>query len=407
MASKMSQSLDLRPPEADPWLRVAVPHSWEAIGRICRRVSEDADRLTEHIVRCIQDEIPAYRGTAGVPRPDLSTSVRRNMEMMFFGLAERRGPFPEELEVRRELGHRRASQGLPIDALLQAYHVGYRELWLELVEQAGAESSAAQALLLTAATTFWSWIQEITNAVAEAYDETSRAREAHATGVRQRFIELLVSGDLESEPVAELTLSLGFDPEGSYRALCARPNRLDGSESPRLQRVLHSVNGTHQWVVRGQELLVLTQNTDANALEAAIRRAFRKAPMGMGVARSGTAGARLSIADAERALALAMREGGTVRFEEKWFPSVVLRSQEQLHELLSVGCAVAARNPHLAQAVGAYAESGFSVSETARQLSLHANSVTYRLDRWQQLTGWNPRSFSGLVSSLACLEMTE
>lgn len=406
MAGKLPQ-IDLRPPEADPWARVAVPLGWEPIGRICRHVSEDVDRLTDHIVNCIEDEIPAYRGAAGVPRPDLSASVRRNMEMMFFGLAERRGPLPEELEVRRELGHRRASQGLPIDALLQAYHVGYRELWLELVEQAGSEGAAAQALLLTAATTFWGWIQEITNAVAEAYDETSRAREAHANGVRQRFIELLVSGDLESEHLAELTMSLGFDPEGSYRALCARPNSLNGSEPERLQRALRGLSGTHQWVVRGQELLILSQNADANAVEAAIYRAVGKAPMGMGVARSGSAGARLSIADAERALALAMREGGTVRFEEKWFPSVVLRSQEQLHELLSVGCAVAARHPHLAHAVRAYAESGFSVSETARRMSLHANSVTYRLDRWQQLTGWNPRSFSGLVSSLACLEMTE
>ena len=39
----------------------------------------------------------------------------------------------------------------------------------------------------------------------------------------------------------------------------------------------------------------------------------------------------------------------------------------------------------------------------ARRLGLHPNSTMYRLARWHELTGWDPRTFRGLsLSLLAC-----
>lgn len=398
--------VDLRPPSSDPWETISVPAGWEPVARICRGVAEDGDRVTEHVVRCIEDEIPAYRALGTVPGTDLRSSVRRNLEMMFFGLAEHRRPSADELRIRRELGHRRAMQGHPVDALLQAYHVGYRELWLELVDQAKQDGSAAQAQMLTAATTFWGWIQEITNAVADAYDETARGRETLAAGTRQRFVDLTVSGDLDSEELTELTTTLGFSAEGIFRATVARPEGLEGSELMRLQRELRGARGIHQCIVRGHEIVLLSQDAFLDQIRTAIGRVLpQDTAVGVGVARPGLAGARLSLADAERALALALRRKRTVLFEDEWLPALIVRSQQQLQALLSPGLEVARRQPHLSETVRAFAEAGFSVSETARRLSLHPNSVTYRLGRWQQLTGWDPRSFSGLSNSIAALEV--
>ncbi|WP_411742559.1 helix-turn-helix domain-containing protein [Rhodococcus sp. IEGM 1318] len=56
-------------------------------------------------------------------------------------------------------------------------------------------------------------------------------------------------------------------------------------------------------------------------------------------------------------------------------------------------------------AVRAFARSGFSVSAAARDIHLHANSVTYRLDRWQHLTGWDARTLDGLMKSIVRLEL--
>jgi sugar diacid utilization regulator len=47
-----------------------------------------------------------------------------------------------------------------------------------------------------------------------------------------------------------------------------------------------------------------------------------------------------------------------------------------------------------------------SRSPPARKpLYLHPNTVTYRLDRWQHLTGWNPRSLDSLLNSVVGLNL--
>ncbi|MHD0282236.1 helix-turn-helix domain-containing protein [Rhodococcus aetherivorans] len=68
--------------------------------------------------------------------------------------------------------------------------------------------------------------------------------------------------------------------------------------------------------------------------------------------------------------------------------------------MLAKGAEIAARHPHLAEAVSAFAQSGFSASAAARRLHLHPNSLAYRLERWQQLTGWDLRTVDGLVRSM-------
>ena len=66
---------------------------------------------------------------------------------------------------------------------------------------------------------------------------------------------------------------------------------------------------------------------------------------------------------------------------------------------------MAEEHSHLMDAVRAFARSGFSVSAAARDIHLHANSVTYRLDRWQHLTGWDARTLDGLMKSMVSLEL--
>ena len=62
-------------------------------------------------------------------------------------------------------------------------------------------------------------------------------------------------------------------------------------------------------------------------------------------------------------------------------------------------------HPHLAEAVLAYGRHGFSIAASAKGLYLQPNTVTYRLDRWQHLTGWNPRSLDGLLNSVVALNL--
>ncbi|OLT14815.1 hypothetical protein BJF78_17395 [Pseudonocardia sp. CNS-139] len=121
------------------------------------------------------------------------------------------------------------------------------------------------------------------------------------------------------------------------------------------------------------------------------------------MARPGLAGAVASLGDAERALALARLRTGTVRFEADWLAATLLAHHERLTPLLR--SPVPARHPHLAEAVRAFAEHGFSIAASAAALHLHPNTVAYRLDRWHHHTGWDPRTWDGLTRSLAAMAL--
>ena len=207
----------------------------------------------------------------------------------------------------------------------------------------------------------------------------------------------------------------------------------DDLDAVELQRAVEDVPGRHVVVARGPLLVVVTQEAsahddltvhddrvavyddaapgpdlDAGATglrTAAIGRSLvPEAGIGIGALRQGLHGARASLRDAEEALAVT-RGATTTRFDEVWLWATLAVVGERLGPLLAPGTEVAATHPHLAEAVHAFAEAGFSLSEASRHLELHANTVAYRLDRWEELTGWDPKSFAGLVRSVASLRL--
>ncbi|HVL32494.1 MAG TPA: hypothetical protein VM600_02820, partial [Actinomycetota bacterium] len=324
-----SEPLDLRAHTEQ--IHGEIPPGWQPIAALAARVTARIDELTEYMTDCIQREIPAYTGSAAVPRADLRASVYRNNEMMLAGIAVHREPAPSELEVRRALGHRRALQGVPVEALIQAYHVGYRELWQALVQEAENEPDAkTSSLLLTAATTVWEWVHKVTNAVAEAYRETTRDREILEAGVRQRFVEMIVAGHTDLEECQELARSLGFDPDGPFRALYTEPSGFVGGEASALQNELGAAGGAHLCIVRASRLLVLSQGEALEDLVTLTHRVVPGAPVGVGSLREGLTGAQLSIGDAERTITLARARGTVRRFDDDWLLATLTKAQERL-----------------------------------------------------------------------------
>jgi hypothetical protein len=390
-------------PAGDPrWGELAIPAGWEPVAAVARAVTDELDALTRRIVAQIRSELTPYRSGL-VPEDDLARSVRSNLRITLLGLAEHRGPTLAEVAGRRTLGTQRALQGMPIDAVIQAYHIGYRELWSALVAAVPTGDQHTATLLLTAATTVWQWTHEATAAIAAQHATTVQSAEARVLGARQRFLEFLAAGDLDDPEAEQLGFSLGFDPGGRFVATAVR---VDGDLDPvALQHALEAAGGQHAVVARGRATLVLSQDEDPEAVVASVRRTVPPAAIGCGSARPGLRGARASLEDAERTLAVT-RDGETGRFDDAWLWATLAGARDRLLPLLATGQRIAAEHPHLAAAVAGYADGRFSVSEAARGLGLHANTIAYRLDRWHELTGWDPRSFAGLSRSLAALRLT-
>lgn len=402
MATSTIPDRDLQRPAEDPWESIRVPRGWSRVARLCRDTHDDLAAVTEQITVAIEQAVPSYLDSA-VPRHDLELSVERNLADLLLGIAERRDPTDEEIRRRAALGARRATQGLPVDTLMQAFHVGYRELWEHLVDRAGGFDTQLSPLLLQAATTMWSWTHQITDALGHAHAETLRSLALRAASVRQRFLELVLSGDHESEEAITLGRGLDFDTTGAFRAFVVRTAVLDGSETPRVQTACTTLPGHHQVISQGARLVVLTQGADESALGALLASHLPEATIGVGLERGGLDGARLSVGDAERALALTDRPR-VIAFERVWPWALIARDLDRAQPLMDAARRTARDHAHLAEAVLAYARNG-SIAEAGRALDVHPNTITYRLERWSELSGWDCRDFDGLLRSVIALRL--
>ena len=393
----MATGLDLEAFEADATRQ--VPPGWEPIAELCARTERRIDELGLWIVERIRTEIPAY-AEAGVPTEDLLLSVRRNLEMILRGLSERRAPTEDELLVRRNLGRRRAEQSLPIDALIQAYHVGYRELWQALVASAGDDPAETSDLLLSAVTTTWMWIHANTSAIADAHREVMQSAAEARAALRQRFGDLLATADVGSPNLAGAARALGFDSHGEFQAY-AVPVDSHAAIDP---EAIEAVNGASAAYYRGDHFVVVTQGVAEREVVDAIRVHDTSAAIGIGLVRRELAGARASVADATACAGVAPT-AGLSRFEDDWVLVAVEQAPDRFRPLFEHASVEATRHPHLAEAVRAYANCAFSLTKTAERLCVHLNTVVYRLRRWHEVTGLDPRTYRGLSRSLVALDL--
>ena len=379
---------------------------WQVVASACRRVTARLDVLTSRIVDQIWEEIPAYR-EAAVTGEDHHHTVAQHQRIVLDAVAERRGLTEADVEFARDVGQRRATQGLPLFALIQAYHVAYRELWAALISEAQGSRDGIPGVMATAAGEVWDAVQRLSATVAEAHAESARARDLLEARIRRRFIELLASSEVPNEALFDLARALGFDPDGKFQALCIAAGSLEADQLERLESAVRHIGRARCIVPDGELIVILWQRAPAFEVEEAVARVARGHPAGIGMLREGLTGARLSVGDAERALAIAIRRGEDVMFAEDWLACVALQFEERLSVLLQPGARVIETQPELLETVTTFANSGFSIAATARALYLHANTATYRLTRWKELTGWDPRSFNGLAKTMICAALTD
>lgn len=387
-------SLQEIPQDLADWAGGEIPPGWEPIAELCRRIHGRFAATVDLIVDRIIEEVPFYQGDTPIGRDDIRVSVGANLDMMLRGIATHRGPRPAELAERRELGTERATQGVPVTALLEAFVVGYRVIWDELVRATRVEDQAVRELLLTAAATVWLWVHEVVDEVGTAYHERTRRGVALVSAVRERFFNALLGQRYDPVEVAELAKTLGFDPERTFTAsACVADADTDAEDL--LDARFRATPGRHHFVRRGAELLALHQGAAPVGIEGAA--------IAVGTPRDGLAGAAASLEDARLALALSVRSGRPTDFTHDWHAATLLASEHRLQPLLAPGIEAARQSPDLAETVRVFAASAFSMSETSRRMHLHTNTVAYRLARWHDLTGWNPRTFDGLARTMTAL----
>ncbi|MGI8844918.1 MAG: PucR family transcriptional regulator [Thermoleophilaceae bacterium] len=391
----------------------------EEIDRIVAELTQRRGQLATAMVENIRAEIPPYLRT---PDPAVMEDVREHCEMhaaLILSVAsDAREPSRGELSFAREAGVRRVAQGIPIDGLLAAFRVGHRTVWDAILDEA-EQSTVGREAAIALARPAMEYIDIASTQVAESYTREEAKLSAAADRERRDLLESLLAGRVPSSIATRL--APGLEQENALIVAVAEvvggsapqdalPNvadalaaRAPGAYSPLLV------------VVRQRQVVALLGTSRAGAGEVASRlRATHDAlrdsagdeidvRIGVGTECAGLAGVAHGYTEATRALDRTSAARPVMVLQEvSAFEYLVASADASTREvILAKGRqlldADAREKGAISQTLLAYLACDLNIRRAAVRLTVHPNTVRYRLKRIAELTDADPRSFSDLL----------
>jgi hypothetical protein len=365
------------------------------IAALCTWMLTRVDEIARASIDEIQREYPSYKLKT---RADMMQSIGTEIRAVVGGLAARRMPYASEQQDSYQVGRRNAELGVAVVEMTGAYHLGFRHLWEAMLARARETDPEHTPELLNLVSLFWGWMINLTNKAVEGHIVTSRARQAGRIQLAHQFVTALLTDNVDTDEAVHLARALDFDPEGHYQVVCCRVPEAAPEATNDIGIQAVAQGGSSCLIVRGGQVIVVLQQVNALFVAEELTHQLDTRCIGVGLRRRGLRGAAESLVDTQLALNLAAIRDEVVEFESDWLLATLLPQAERLGPLLEGG--PSDDQKHLEAAVQAFASSHFSVAESARELHIHPNTMKYRLDRWQQISSWDPRTLDGLTRSL-------
>ncbi|WP_016908313.1 PucR family transcriptional regulator [Streptomyces xiaopingdaonensis] len=359
--------------------------------------------LTRRVVDRLLSELPVY---ARLPREevvgDIAGIVRHNLRV-FARVLERRTPATAaELAEQRDSAAQRAEEGVPLDAVLSAYHLGMESGWQEITRGArpGDLTDVQDALSLMMA-----FHRTLTSTVSAAYLEVRQVLDSQEHADRHALLASLLAGRADEEAPR----SAGLRPAERYAvltlALAPHPDESGPGGSVAARRKVRRVQSELDAYVResalvsldasgGTALLPVAAPPPWEELRALVARASRSA--GTAITAAGATAERRAVpaavarnAEVVEVVRRTGRPPGLYRLADVLLEYQLSRpgpAREGLAGLL----APLADRPDLLRTLESYLASGLDRRTTAESLHIHPNTVDYRVRRIESLTGLHP-----------------
>ncbi|MBD0675236.1 hypothetical protein BU198_32195 [Streptomyces sp. CBMA156] len=371
--------------------------------------------LAEAVVAALLERVPVYRR---LPREQLTGELTRDTERRIRALAHtvRTGlPAPaEEFAAVREAAARRAEEGLPLDAVLLAHHLGLEVCW-EFATRHARDGDAADLLVLNRL--LLDQLRQAATAAGAGYLDGRRPAADRRDTARQSLLSALLAGTSAQAAASRAGVRL---PAG-YAVLCLSVADHPDEHSPGVDpgiaahRKLRRFEAELDHRTRQSALAALTPTGGlvlipfgpspgpaevdtaeapwpllAATLAAAARAAG--APVLAGAASATPAEVPGAAALACEVLEVAQAFGrppGLHRLDDILLEYQLTRPSQArsrlaalLEPLADTGELLTTLRTHLA--------GGLNRRHTASALHLHPNTVDYRLRRIAALTGLDP-----------------
>ena len=342
------------------------------------------------IARCAE-EIPAYhRLPASVLQGDLVTNAKALIELFLRALAEGRSPTEEELALPVSWGAERARDGLPLEAVLRIYPIGAREAWRYA---ASAALPPQQREVLDFVDHILEFLGSVLPLVATAYLREQQDLAWEQREGRQSLATALLDGRATERLAARVGASLAEAYSVVVYRLPDLPAHSDTREATKQVRAIQAALDQDPSVLWAFErdrgvLLVPTPGDVSTVLATATGGAT------LAAAASAADHADIPRAHQEAVDVLTLAE--RLRRPSGLFHLSDLAIEFQLAQpgpardyLASLLDQVAGR-PHLLDALRAFVAAGYNRGAAASALTIHRNTLNYRLSRIHTLSGHDP-----------------
>ncbi len=393
----------------NPRVDVDVPPAVaELMSDVAAAVARRGAAVRTDVYETIVREIPQLREDQPVLAL-LASSVDSNVETCLqivqhrIGLDDVQAP-----AAAAEYARRLAQRGTPLTALLRAYRVGHTCFadWLlkELAEQAhDAQTISAVTLLMSKLVA--GYIDQTSEQMVAAYAEERENWLRNRSAARAARIRDLLSGERVDVSAAEATI--GYRLRQYHVGLVCWVGDAAGTadEINRLERAISYVAA--RAACEGDPLFLPRDESSGWAwLPLGVRDTFESATPDMadtdpdihfafGDAAKGPTGFRVTHQQAIAAQAVALASGSpaprAVTFSQVAPVAMMLTAKELLRPwVLSTLAGLAGDDDHharLRETLLVFLQSGGSYKTTAQQLTLHKNTVQYRIRKAEECLG--------------------
>ncbi len=382
------------------------------------QLSRDLDRIVASVVGSVADLAPTY---AWLPREQVlhefaaivATTTRAFIEVVRTGEM----PTADALEPMANAAGLRAEEGMPLSDILTAYHVGISLVFDDVIPRAGADDQATLNQVYKLLLGFLARVMEAASRGWLAASSES-LREAH--GARQALLDAVLDGD-EARATAD-RVGLRLPPAYGVLALQigTHPDEVATGVEPtvagrrKLRRLRHALELAQPEALASMTATAATvlipssetvQHPDperivqemARAAGAPILAAYEPAPV---------AGVREALSLATEVLEVAGGLGwtsGVVRLQDVAVAYQLTRPTAATRRLADL-LAPLESHPDLRATLEAFAAGRLNRRRAAKLLSVHVNTVNYRLNRVRELTGLDvgdPLDTQTLLAALA------
>jgi len=356
---------------------------------------EQLDAMTDRMVDVLSRTEPSYRDLLRGSEEELRRTTRDNLEHGLLALVG--APVADRPAVHgaREIGRRRAAQGIPLEAVLRAYRLGGQVTWEALLKVSAQAGGRHDTLLLQVAGTVWRINDGECAALAEGYRDEQRRLAGVDDETRRRLLDGLLDGRGDNPSFVRTAADmLAMSLDGRLMAVVALDAEggepgLDGVGPELLRHGVRSVWGTRSDAQVG---VIALGNLGAAEVRGRLE-ALATGPVGVSAPVDGAGAISSAYRLAETAARTLPRATRRVVTIDERLPEALLSNSPEISSRL-VGQTLggllalpAEEREVLLDTLAAFLASDGSPTRAADELYCHRNTVMHRLRRIEQVTG--------------------